>query len=267
MGHPTKFALAGLRRHGGALLRFPALALIVAPVAAMTLLSFCSARFPTWPWPGWSIIWYRQLLTDSTLHASLLRSVLIGVSAAAASLSLGFPAGYWLARLPEEVGVRLLLVLTVPAIVPFILFGLSLLEFTRMLGIDRTLLAVGLGHLVVFCPIVTALCYHRCRQLEVAVEDAARELGASEWRILAEIVGGQAWKSLAAAFLVVFVLSWDEFIIAWFVSGFDKTYPVYVRNALESTMSPEVHAAGVVVALFCCGLALLSIRLITSSRR
>ncbi|HTG37054.1 MAG TPA: ABC transporter permease subunit [Thermoanaerobaculia bacterium] len=201
------------------------------------------------------------------MRGSLLRSVLVGVSAAAASLSLGFPAGYWLARLPEKAGVRLLLLLTVPAVVPFILFGLSFLEFSRMLRIDRTLLAVSLGHIVVFCPIVTALCYHRCRQLDTLLEDAAREFGASEWRILGEIVGGQIWKSLLAAFLVVFVMSWDEFIIAWFVSGFEKTYPVFVRNALESTMSPEIHAAGVVVALCCCGLALLSIRLLTSFRK
>ena len=56
----------------------------------------------------------------------------------------------------------------------------------------------------------------------------------------------------------MFVLSWDEYIVAWFVSGFDKTYPVHVRNMLESTMSPEISAAGVTVALGSCLLILVA---------
>ncbi len=268
MGHSKKSALATLRSHGVALLLpLPALVLIAVPLAAMAVLSFSSVRFPSWPWPGWDIVWYRQLLSNEALRGSLFRSFVVGTSAAAASLSLGFPAGYWLARLPEKTGVKVLLILTVPAVMPFILFGLSFLEFSRMLGFDRTLFAASLGHIIVFCPIVTALCYHRCGQLDTVLEDAAREFGASEWRVLGEIVAGQIWRSLLAAFLVIFVLSWDEFIISWFVSGFEKTYPVFVRNSLESTMSPEIHAAGVVVATCCCGLALISIKLLTSNRK
>nr|VFK20245.1 MAG: hypothetical protein BECKLPF1236A_GA0070988_102543 [Candidatus Kentron sp. LPFa]VFK34286.1 MAG: hypothetical protein BECKLPF1236C_GA0070990_102573 [Candidatus Kentron sp. LPFa] len=78
-----------------------------------------------------------------------------------------------------------------------------------------------------------------------------------------EIVGRQVWPTLAASIGIIFMLSWDEYIVAWFVSGFDKTYPVHIRNMLESTMSPEIHAAGILVALASGAILLLSARLLT----
>jgi spermidine/putrescine transport system permease protein len=236
----------------------PAVLLVLAPVLTMLWLSFSQGRFPTWPWPGWSLEWYAELFRDEALQASMARSVGVGLSSAVLAVALGFPAGYWLARMPEGRGLRWLLVLTIPAVVPLVLFGVCFLEFTRSLGLARTLTAVTLGHVVIFCPLATALCYHRCRQLNVEIENAARELGASETRILLQVVGLQMWRTVVASLIVVFVLSWDEYIVSWFVSGFDKTYPVFVRNLLESTLSPEINAVGVLVAVGSCGVIALA---------
>ena len=241
----------------------PAVVLVFAPPLTMLVLSFCKGRFPSLPWLGWSLQWYGELGRNGALHASLLRSAAVGFFAAALSGVLGFLGGYWLTHLPERKAIRWLMVLTVPALVPFILFGISFLQFARLLGFSRTLFAVVLAHTAIFSPVALALCYHRCRQLSVDLEQAAREFGASETRILLQVVGLQMWRTVVAGMSVVFVLSWDEYIVSWFVSGFDKTYPVHVRNMLESTMSPEIDAAGVTVAFGSClvvGIAALLLR-------
>lgn len=246
-----------------AFLLIPATTIVIVPLLTMVLVSFCSGRFPALPWPGWSLRWYAEFWQDLTLHASLGRSATVGLAVAGASSLLGFGSGYWLSRLPRNVGEKLLLSFTVPALIPFVLFGFCFSEFAKYLSISRTTGAVIIAHTVVFSPLLMALCYRRLCQLNPDLEDAARELGASEFRIFVQIVGQQAWRTIVASQILVFVLSWDEYIIAWFVSGFEKTYPVQVRNMLESTISPEINAVGSIIAVASCiliGVAMFLLR-------
>jgi len=222
--------------------------LVFIPLLTMVVLSFCKGRFASFPWPGWSLQWYQQFFENSILHLSLLRSLIVGVAVGVISTLLGFGSGYALSRLPSRTGSSLLMLITLPAIIPFVLFGFCFAEFAGYIGILRTTISVFIAHVVVFSPLSAALCFHRFRQLNLDIEDAARELGASEIKIFFMIIGGQTWRTLIASGIVIFVLSWDEYIISWFVSGFNKTYPVYVRNMLESTMSPEINAVGSIVA-------------------
>lgn len=247
------------------LLLTPAVTIVLLPLATMVVVSFCDGRFPAFPWPGWSLRWYSEFLRDSTLQESLGRSATVGLAVAGLSGLLGYGSAYWLSRLQHGIGERLLLGFTVPALIPFVLFGFCFLDFARYLDIARTTSAVVLAHTVVFSPLVTALCYRRIRQLNPDLEDAARELGASELRIFVQLIGGQTWRAIVASQILVFVLSWDEYIISWFASGFGKTYPVQVRNMLESTMSPEINAVGSVICIASC--ILMSIAVLLLRRR
>jgi len=245
------------------LILVPVSFIALLPLLSMIVLSFCDGRFPSFPWPGWSLRWYHELLGDGKLLTSLTRSALVASAVAIISSVMGYGSGYWLARLPRPVGEKLMLIFTLPALIPFILFGYCFSDFARHLEIIRTVGAVIIAHIVVFSPLSLALCYRRIRQLNSDVEDAARELGASESRIFLQVTGGQIWRTILASQIIVFVLSWDEYIISWFVSGFDKTYPVQVRTMLESTMSPEINAVGSVIALTSCvlmGLALFLLK-------
>jgi len=248
-----------MRRIGAIVFLSLVIVIIFVPLLTMVVLSFCKGRFASFPWPGWSLQWYRQFFENSLLHLSLLRSLMVGFEVAVISTLLGFGSGYALSRMPSRVGSSLLMLITLPAIIPFVLFGFCFIEFAGYIGILRTTFAVFVAHIVVFSPLSTALCYHRFRQLNLDIEDAARELGASEIKIFFIIVGGQSWRTLIASGIVIFVLSWDEYIISWFLSGFNKTYPVYVRNMLESTMSPEINAVGSIITVL--SLCLMSMAL------
>ena len=219
-----------------------------APFFMMFTVSFSDSRFPVLPISEWSIKWYIDFFLNATLGQSIIQSFFVSLLTATLAFFFGFPAGYWLSRIGPK-SIQLVTLFTLPALVPYILFGFASISISRYVSLDRTLTAVVLAHVVVFCPVMMAISFHRCRQLDERVEYAARELGASERRVLFEVVLYQTWRSVLAGFLIVFVLSWDEYVVSWFLSGFDKTYPVYLRNMLESSISPEVSAAGSVIGI------------------
>jgi len=223
--------------------------LVLCPILFMGVFSFSDNRFITLPVASYSTKWYNTVINNPELVGSLLLTLFTGISVAILSVTLGFMSGYWLVH-ARSINKQLVLALfTIPAIVPFILYALGFLEFTRHIGIARTKLATIIGHTVIFSPLATVYFYHQISRLNPDLEHAARELGASELKIITEIVAGQILKNIFVCMVVVFALSWDEYIISWFVSGFQKTYAVQVRNMLESTFSPEVFAVGTITGL------------------
>jgi spermidine/putrescine transport system permease protein len=83
--------------------------------------------------------------------------------------------------------------------------------------------------------------------MDPALEEAAWNLGSNQWRTIREVVLPQALPAIVAAFLITMAVSWDEFIIAWFVSGFDITLPVKIFNLVQGTISPQINAIGSIV--------------------
>jgi spermidine/putrescine transport system permease protein len=238
-----------MRRALALLLTLPAIFTVLAPVATMLLLSFCSSRFPSLPWPGWSSVWYQALVGDTLLQMSLMRSTGVGLACATISTLLGFGSSLLISQVASNKVAAPLLSLSLPSLLPFIIVGFAFMGFANLVGILRTTGAVIIAHCVVFSPVVTTIFLQRMRALNPEVEEAAWELGASRLMIWS-IIAGQMKSTAIASALVVFVLSWDEYVISSLVSGFSKTYPVYVRTILEATFSPEIYAIGSIVAIF-----------------
>jgi spermidine/putrescine transport system permease protein len=237
------------------------LLLVSAPLITMLVVSLCVERYPRFPWPGWSFQWYSGLFADRELLGSLGQSALVGCCAAVLCCAVGFCGAYSLSGgFLRRTSVPLALA-ALPSLLPMVVFGFCFLQLAQAFGFARTPAANVLAHAAVFSPISVFLLFYALQKLNRSVEDAARELGASETRIATQIVALQIWPAIVASLIISFVLSWDEYVISWFVSGFQKTYPVYVRNMLESTMTPEIDAAGILVAAASILLAYVAWRL------
>ncbi len=226
------------------------LVIILSPIIFMALFSVSENRFIVFPVQEYSIKWYISVINNPVVLNSLGYTIIIGLIVSGLSVCLGFMSAYWLNN-AKGINKQLFLALfTIPAIVPFILYGLGFLEFARNLGIARSGFAVVIAHTVTFSPLATVYLFHQISRLNEDIEFSARELGAPNYRVIIEIVGGQIAKNIFVCAIVIFALSWDEYIISWFVSGFQKTYAVQVRNMLESTFSPEVFALGSLIGFF-----------------
>lgn len=220
---------------------------LFTPIIVTIAFSFNSDRFSSLPWRGFTLHWYEQLLRRPALLVSLKNSALVGVGVAAAAVVLGFLGAYGLRHGKFRGKNLLLLGMISPLAVPWMLLGLGLLILFSRLGIKQSLLTVWISHLVFSAPLALVLINTRLNTVPRTLDEAAWDLGASHLQTITRVLAPQAMPGIIAAALLVFTLSFDEFIIAWFVCGFSETLPVYIYGMIRSGINPTINAIGAVV--------------------
>ncbi|TQF36707.1 hypothetical protein UNPF46_21380 [Bradyrhizobium sp. UNPF46] len=192
---------------------------------------------------------YRDAVADSTLRQAIFNSLVIAVTTGLLSGILGFLS----ARLVHELSARLVLacmiVTSIPAILPPIISGFSLHVYYQLIGIDGTLIGILAAHVIYVSPIAFFLLYIAESGLNPEIEDCARNMGASEMQIAAQIAFPQLANVFVGASTICALVSWNEFMITWFVSGFQKTMPTVIYGMMGNTLDPSLYAAGTLVTL------------------
>lgn len=254
------------------LLRFYVLlafAFIFLPIATLIIFSFDADRFPSLPWKGFSLDWYRALLADATIGDAFLNSIVLGLCVAAVSTVLGLTAAYFDQRWRFKGKTAYMIVATVPPTIPLLVLGLSMAIFLGRIGLGASLFGVFASHVVICTPFALAVVRMRLSEMDPTLEEAAWNLGASEWRALRVVILPFVFPALAAAMLITMAVSFDEFIMAWFVSGVNVTLPVKILTFLEGQVSPRINAIGTIV--FCISFTLVALAqaivLVTGRRR
>jgi spermidine/putrescine transport system permease protein len=136
---------------------------------------------------------------------------------------------------------------SLPPTVPVVILGVAMLTFEGRIGLSGTLAGVVAGHVVLCSPFAMALVRMRLADLDRDLEPAAWNLGASAWTSLREIVIPFALPAILASLFITAAVSFDEYMIAWFVSGLNETLPVRVLAMLQGQVSPRINAVGSLV--------------------
>src|SRR5207247_7955797 len=135
-----------------------------------------------------------------------------------------------------------------PLVIPYVVFGISLLLFFHAAGIPRSILTVAIGHIVISLPYTILVLVPRLDQIDVALEEAAADLGASPLASFRLIVLPLILPAVVSAFLIAFTTSFDEYAVASFVVGTRVTFPIFLYSALRfPSQLPQVIAVAVVV--------------------
>jgi spermidine/putrescine transport system permease protein len=137
--------------------------------------------------------------------------------------------------------------LTVPLTVSYLIIGTGLLILFNRIGVPKSLLAAGIGHVVINLPLCFAIILSQMGEQQANIERAARDLGAAEWQVLLLITAPMVWPALFAGFFLSMTFSWDEFVIAFLLTRFDTTLPVEIWNLLRSGLNPKTNAVGSLV--------------------
>ena len=241
---------------------------IFLPVAVLVLFSFQDGRLPVPPFNGPSLKWYGQVLGDRDLMAALGNSFLVALVSSAVALLLGFLAAHALARYRLPGSVLMRGVLIAPMTVSYLIIALGLLTVFNKIGLPPSLLATGIGHVVINLPLCFAILYAAMGDQQKNAERAARDLGASEVRVLWLVSAPMLMAPLLAAFFLSVTFSWDEFIIAFLLTRFDVTLPVEIWSMLRSGLSPKTNAIGSLVFLVSVALLIvLDLFVFRKSRR
>ena len=230
---------------------------IFLPVVVLVLFSFQDGTLPVPPLNGLTLRWYEAVFSDGKLMAALGNSLLVAVISSAVACILGFLAAYAFARytLPASALLRGLIV--APMTVSTLIIGLGLLSMLNVTGMRLSLVTVGIGHVVINLPLCFAIIYASMGDHQINIERAARDLGASDFKVMALVTAPMLIPSILAAFFLSVTFSWDEFIIAFLLSRFDVTLPVEIWSMLRSGLNPKTNAIGSLVFLASVALLLI----------
>ena len=222
---------------------------IFAPIVASFVFSFNSDRFPTIPLGSFTTHWYEKAFGSENIWQAATTSIIVSTSAAVLATAIGFSAAYTDYRY-NFFGKKAFLVLALlPPTIPLIIFALATLGWLSMFNASGTVLAIVIAHTVLCAPFAMAVVRLRLNQMDPNLEPAAWNLGASEWVTMKSVVIPFTLPSIVAALCLTAAVSFDEFAVAWFVSGLNKTVPVVILEILTGNIDPQINAIGSVVFL------------------
>jgi spermidine/putrescine transport system permease protein len=240
---------------------------IYLPIASLVVFSFNANRFPSLPWTGFSLEWYRDVFADPTIGDAFLLSIMIAGSVSVTATLLGFLGAYMDYRWNFRSKNAILGVIILPPTIPLIVLGLAMLNFLKQIGLAASPIGIFVSHSVLCIPFALAVVRMRLADMPSDIEQAAWNLGCGQTKTIFKIVVPHCLPAIVAALLITTALSFDEFTIAWFVSGVDVTLPVRILTLLEGQVSASINAIGSIV--FAISLVLISsaLAIIVWSRR
>lgn len=236
-----------LRNWAPALYTAAVFCFVFLPIAASLVFSLTSARFPTLPLAEFSLDWYARIWDDPAVWTAFANSAKVSISVGAIATVLGFGAAYTDYRYQFIGKNAYLAIALLPPTIPLIVLGLAMLAFLSRISLSGALHSVVISHSVLCAPFAMAVIRLRLSQIDPALEAASWNLGASQWKAMRYVIVPFARPAIASAFFLTAAVSFDEFAIAWFVSGLNETVPVRILTILQGSVTPEINAIGSIV--------------------
>ena len=221
------------------------------PIGVMVLYGFNQAPSGrlTFAWNGFTLDWYRHLFEIPDLTDALVHSLEIASLSTLIATALGTPAALALARYRfRGRGVADVVILSDVA-APSVVVGASLLGFFVYLGMPRGFTTILIAHVAFNIAFVVVVVQARVTDLDEALVEAARDLGATPWMAFWKVTFPLIFPGILAAALLAFALSIDDFIITSFVAGQTLTFPLWVYGAVKVGIPPQVFVMGTLIFL------------------
>jgi putrescine transport system permease protein len=247
---------------------------LYAPIVSLVVFSFNDSKLVT-VWGGFSTRWYGALFANSEVLAAGLLSLRIAAASATLALVLGTLCAVALTRFRRFRGKTLLGgMVSAPLVMPDVITGLSLLLlFVAMESIfgwpaGRGELTIILAHSTFCMAYVTVVVQSRLSDLDISLEEAAQDLGATPARVFFDITLPIIAPALVSGWLLSFTLSLDDLVIASFVSGpGSSTLPMVIFSKMKLGVSPDINAlASLIIGIVALGVIIATVFQLTRPR-
>lgn len=217
---------------------------IFMPIVTSVVFSFNSDRFPSLPLGHFTWHWYDKVYHDPETWDAIKTSMIVALSASLLATIIGFCTAYTDFRYHFKFKNAYLALALLPPTIPLIILALAMLAWFSKLGISGQIWALIIAHTVLGAPFAMAIIRLRLQQMDKDLESAAWNLGASEWATMRHIIIPFTLPSIISALCLTMAVSFDEFAIAWFVSGLNKSVPVVILEILQGNVDPQINAIG-----------------------
>jgi putrescine transport system permease protein len=219
------------------------LAFLYLPIAILVIYSFNASRLVT-VWGGWSVRWYVELLNDRAMLEAVWTSLRIAALSATAATVLGTLAAVVLVRAGRFRGrTAFSAMVYAPLVMPEVITGLSLLLLFVALNLDRGFWTVTIAHTTLTMSFVAVVVQSRLLDFDRSLEEAAMDLGCPPLRTFLTITLPLIFPAVAAGWLLAFVLSFDDLVIASFTTGPGATtLPMRIYSEVRLGVKPQINA-------------------------
>jgi putrescine transport system permease protein len=231
-------------------------AFLYLPIFLLIVYSFNESRLVT-VWSGFSIKWYGELFADQLMMNGVSLSLSIGFMSASMAVIIGTLAAFVLTRVGNFKGqTSFAFLMTAPMVMPEVITGLALLllfvAMSKMLGwpTQRGAMTIWIAHVTFTAAYVTVIIRSRLQELDLSIEEAAQDLGATPLKVFFLITLPSIAPAIAAGWLLGFTLSVDDLVITSFVSGPNATtLPMVVFSSVRLGVSPKINALATLIIL------------------
>jgi spermidine/putrescine transport system permease protein len=220
------------------------------PLAALILYSFNGSAGMNWT--GFSLRWYRQLISSEELWRALANSLIVAVTSAATATVIGTIGAIGVNWYRFKLRAYVQTISFLPMILPEIIIGVSLSIFFAGLGIPSGLLTIYIAHTTFNLPFVFLMVMARLDEFDFSIIEAAHDLGASEKETLFKVPLPICMPGIMSGLLTAVTLSLEDFVITFFVSGpGSSTLPLFIYSAIthRGGITPVISALSVVMIL------------------
>lgn len=227
---------------------------LYTPIAILILLSFNDSRYAL-VWRGFTTRWYEALLAGETVArvnpgaawTALVHSLEIAVVTVVVSTVFGTMLAFALDRY-DFPGKRLFIgVVYMPIIIPSVVMGISLLLFFNLLGISQGIGTATISHIAFDISFVAVVVAARLKSFDRTLEEAAKDLGANRLETFRYVTLPVIKPGILAGALLAFAMSFDDFVVTFFVIGNQNTIPIFFFSMVRIGISPGVNVIATLI--------------------
>jgi putrescine transport system permease protein len=239
------------------LILFLGLSFLYLPIIILIIYSFNENK-RVMVWKGFSFKWYEKLFYNEKIIDSFYISIEIALISATISTFLGVMIGYTLIRI-KKIPLKsfYIFISSAPLVMPELILGLSMLFFfiflNNLIGIPsaRGQITIIISHITFSIAFVAVIIQARLSDFNKEVEDAAMDLGMNPIKVIYKITLPIIAPSIISGWLLAFIISLDDLVVASFTSGPGaNTLPIVVFSKVRLGLSPEVNALSAILIIF-----------------
>ena len=218
------------------------------PIVFMIVFSFNSSKSLT-HFTGFSTQWYIKMLNNASMMESLYVTIIVALIATIVSTIIGTISAIGLSKSKKIVHDLIMQINDFPIMNPEIVTAIGLMLFFITLNIEKGLLTMLLAHIAFCIPYVILSVMPKIRSLDPNLADAAMDLGCTPWQSLIKVIVPQIMPGIVSGALIAFTMSFDDFIISYFVTGRGIKNLSIMVYTMSKRVNPSINAISTLVVV------------------
>ncbi len=222
--------------------------IIYIPLIITIVYSFNASRLST-SWDGFTLDWYSELFADKYIWEALWNSIILAVLSSGIGSIIGLGGSLWTSKNPNNFFANLIRRFAImPLMIPEIILAIVFLALFNSLNFTFGMVTLVLAHLSFTIPYNYMLISARLVEQREHIEDAARDLGATDYQILRDITLPFLKPAVLSGIILSFAMSFDDVIISTFVTGATvNTLPVKIFSMIKTGVTPKINALSTIL--------------------